>query len=198
MLDCSSRIVDDLSIAATSSQVMIVYYYCDYADQRTLQTERILGTIFKQLLWEDQIPEEIEPQILRAYRHGQRAPGVYEIMELVCSLIKLRPLAYIVLDGLDECEKQPRQDILNFLERLSTLSKTCVRTFVSCRDEDQLLRSLQPSDRIQITEAVLGSDIESFVKGSVRSKIDTGQLMTRNPNLEHEIVKELVSKAHGM
>ena len=136
--------------------------------------------------------------MLRAYRNGERTPGTNEIVDLVWSLIQLRPLAYIVLDGLDECEKQPRQDVLNFLKRLSTLEKTSVRTFVSCRDEDQLLRSLHSYPRIQLTAVALLGDIKSFVEGSVRSRIESGQLTIRDPNLEHQIVRELVNKAHGM
>lgn len=182
----------------TVPQVAIVYYYCDYADQRTLQTDRILGTILKQLIPGDQIPKEIEPQILRAYIDGTRTPGTYELMDLICALMRLRPIVYIVLDGLDECERPPRQDILSFLERLSSLTKASVRTFVSCRDEDQLLRSLQSYPRIQLTTTALESDIKSFVEGSVRSRIKSGQLTIRNPDLEHQIVQELVDKAHGM
>lgn len=175
-----------------------MYYYCDYADQRTLQTDRILGTLLKQLLAEDHIPQDIEPQILRAYADGQRTPGTHEIEDLICSLMQLHPLAYIVLDGLDECEKQPKLDILSLLKRLSMLKKTFVRTLVSCRDEDQVLRSLDSYSRIQLTATALESDIKSFVEGSVRSRVESGQLKIRDPGLEHQIVRELVSKAHGM
>ena len=154
--------------------------------------------MLKQLIPGDQIPEEIEPQVLRAYKDGQRTPSTQELMGLVCSLMQLCPLVYLVLDGLDECERQSRQDILSFLERLSTLPKASVRTFVSCRDEDQLLRSLELYPRIQLTAAALGSDIKSFVEGSVRSRIGSGQLRIRNPDLEPQIVQELVNKSHGM
>lgn len=152
----------------------------------------------KQLIPEDQISEEVESQIQRAYKYGQRIPGPYELTELVCSLIQLRSIVYIVLDGLDECEKQSRQDILSFLDRLSMLAKASVRTLVSCRDEDQLLRALNSYPRVQLTAAVLENDIKSFVEGSVTSRIQTGQLTLRNPDLQHHIVRELASKSHGM
>ena len=198
MLDYSSRIVDDLSTTMNPSQATIVYYYCDYTDQRTLQTDRILGTILKQLLPDDEIPKENVPQILQAYRNGQRIPGSHELSDIVCSLIYKHPVAYFVFDGLDECEKQPRQDILNLLNQLATFEKVSVRALVTCRDEDQLLRSLLSYPRIQLTAIALGGDIELFVKGSVRSRIDSGQLTIKDPDLEHQIVQELVDKAHGM
>lgn len=152
----------------------------------------------KQLILGGHIPEEIKPRILRAYKDGQQTPETYELVELVCSLMQLRPLVYILFDGLDECERQPRQDILSFLERLATLAKASVRSFVSCRDEDQLLRLLQSYPRIQLTAAALGSDIKSFVEGSVRSRIESGQLTISNPDLEHQIVRELIHKSQGM
>lgn len=152
----------------------------------------------KQLIPEDHFPQEIEPQILRAYKGDTRSPGSSELMALVISLIQLRSTVYIVLDGLDECEKPSKQELLSFLDRLSTLGKASVRTFVSSRDEDQLMRSLKSYNRIQLTATALGNDIKSFVEGSVRSKIQSCQLLIRNPDLERQIVEELVDKAHGM
>lgn len=175
-----------------------MYYYCDFADQRTLHTDRILGTVLRQLLPEDRFPEEIEPQILQTYGNGQRNPGMHEIGDLVCSLIQLHPVTYVVIDGLDECEKQARQESLNILKRISVLGSTSVRTFVTCRDEDELLRSLHHYPRIQLTAEALGGDIKSFVEGSVRSRIESGHLKIQNPELEHHIVQELIKKAHGM
>ena len=174
-----------------------MYYYCDFADQRTLHTDRILGTVLKQLLPEGRFPEEIEPQILQAYRHG-RTPGTQEIGDLVCSLMQLHPLTYIVIDGLDECEKQARQESLDILKRILVLGSTSIRTFVTCRDEDELLRSLHQYPRIQLTAEALVGDIKSFVEGSVRSRIESGQLKIQNPELEHHIVQELVKKADGL
>ena len=185
-------------IIATSSNIRVIYYYCDFADQRTLHTDRILATLLKQLLPEGRFPEEIEPQMLKAYGHGQRTPGTHEIGDLVCSLMQLHPNTYIVIDGLDECEKQARQEVLNILKRISALRSTSVRIFVSCRDEDELLRSLHQYPRIQLTAETQEGDIKAFVEGSVRHEMDSGQLKVQNPELEHHIVRELVKKAHGM
>ena len=185
-------------VTASSTNIRVVYYYCDFADQRTLQIDRILGTVLKQLLPEDQFPKEIEPQVLKAYGHGQRTPGTQEIGDLFCSLLQLHPPAYVVLDGLDECERQPRQEVLNILKRVSALKNASVRTFISCRDEDELLRSLRLYPRIQLTAEALGGDIKFFVEGSVRSRIESGQLRIQIPELEYHIVRELVKKAHGM
>lgn len=120
------------------------------------------------------------------------------MIDLLCSLMPLCAPAHIVLDGLDECEKQPRQDVLNFLKRLSTLENASIHICVSSRDEDRLLRSLHSYPRIQLTAAALESDIKSFVQGSVRSSIESGQLTIQNLDLEHQIVHELVKKSHGM
>lgn len=117
---------------------------------------------------------------------------------LLCSLMPLCPPTHIVLDGLDECERQPRHDALSFLNRLSMLGNASIHICVSCRDEDQLLRSLNSYPLIQLTATALESDIKSFIQGSVRGRIESGQLTIRNLDLEHQIVQELVKKSHGM
>ena len=120
------------------------------------------------------------------------------MVDLVCSLMQLHPVTYIIIDGLDECEKQARQEVLNILKRISALSSVSVLTYFSCRDEDELLRSLHQYPRIHLRAEALDCDIKSFVEGSVRSRIESGRLKIQNPKLENHIVQELVQKAQGM
>ena len=85
--------------------VDVVYYYCEYADQRTLQPINIFGTFLKQLYAKHDIPEKIEEQILQAYAHGTRSPSTKELINILGQVLALRSRVVVVLDGLDECEK---------------------------------------------------------------------------------------------
>ncbi|MCJ1457100.1 hypothetical protein MMC28_007466 [Mycoblastus sanguinarius] len=195
----ASTIIDELQRTARSSQKPhIVYYYCDYADQRTLQADRILGTLLKQFFFGGCIPKEIEVQIPPGYGDGAEMLGVSELMDLVRTATMLSSASFIIIDGLDECEKEPRQQMIGFLGRISGLESVSLKTLVLCREEDELLRSLKGFSRIRITPSALESDIKSFVTGSVSSRIQSASLRIRNQSLEQDIVLELVSKAHGM
>lgn len=194
----ASIIVDGLRSKETLRRPQVVYYYCDYADQRTLQTDRIFGTLLKQFFVGGHIPEEIEAQIPLGCVEGGQTLSTNELMDLVVLAVKLSSPTFVILDGLDECEKEPRQQMTGFLNRLSVLGTAVVKTLVLCREEDQLLRSLQGTPCIRITPSALEGDIKSFVTGSVKYRIQHGELRIRNPSLESEMVSELVSKAHGM
>lgn len=191
----ASTIVDDLRDNG-SRKAKLAYYYCDYADQRTLQTETILGTLLKQFFIGGCIPEEIEAQLPSDLGERDQVLDLNELAAILFLAVRLSPASYLILDGFDECEKPTRQQIIQLIHELSGL-KT-VKIFLTCREEDEILRSFRGNPTIRISSSALEGDIEAFVKGSVSSRITSGNLRIRNPNLEHEIVSELVSKARGM
>lgn len=176
----------------------MIYYYCDYADPRTLDSDCVLGTLLKQLFDGGHIPEKLAMQTIRACGDGLRTPGFSELLDLVCAAVGINTTTFVVLDRLDECETPSKRDILEFFGRLVTTGPSIVKLLVSCREEDAVSHSLAGCPRIQLTAALLKSDIESFVIGSVRSRIESTELNLRDSTLELVIVSELVSKAQGM
>ncbi|KAL8797124.1 MAG: hypothetical protein Q9195_000591 [Heterodermia aff. obscurata] len=194
----ASTIIDELQV--NSPKVRVIYYYCDYSDKRTLQIDRIVGTLLKQFFIDGLVPEEIEAQIPQDYVEGRQLLGARKLIDLVCFAVKSSSPTFVVLDGLDECEKEIRQQMIDLFCHLSKLKDAVCKILILCRDEDQLLnlRTLQGIPRIRITPIALEGDIKSFVTGSVRSRVQSGELRMRNPDLEKEIVTELVNKAHGM
>ncbi|KAL9050613.1 MAG: hypothetical protein Q9206_005021 [Seirophora lacunosa] len=179
-------------------QDCIVYYYCDYADQRTLQTETILGTLLKQFFVNSRIPEAVAKRFPPGYGDYAHTLDVNDLIDLVCLTIEQTSCTVVIVDGLDECEKNSRKEILNFFNRLQRIDTSIIKTFVSCRQEDQLLRSLHGVPIVQMTSSALEEDIRLFVAASVNARITNGELRVRDPNLAKEIMDELVNKAHGM
>lgn len=175
-----------------------IYYYCDYADQRTLQLDRIFGSLLKQLFINHGIPEHMETQILRVYAGGTRSPAENALSEIFCSIVMSHPEIYIVFDGLDECEKPVWQAMLNVFKTLIGIAQANIKIFISCVEEGYISHHLTNFACVQISSAATNEDIRAFVTASVRSKIDNGDLRIRNPKLEQEIVSELHSRANGM
>lgn len=196
-----SNLVDHLicspsRIADLSSNV--VYYYCDYADQRTLQFDHILGSLLKQLLFKREIPEHIETQLLQIYAGGIRSPADNALSDIFYSVVTLSSEVYVVFDGLDECEKPVWKAILSVFEHLEALGHPIVKIFITCVEEGPVSHCLATYACIQLSPAVTNEDISFFVTSSVRSKIERGDLRIRNPKLQQDIISELLSKANGM
>ena len=193
-----STVVDQLLATVDLRKTGVAYYYCDYADHRTLETVSILGTIIMQLLRTIQIPAKVQEDIFRIYDNGLRTPMVEELIGVHNSTIKNFSEIYIVIDGLDECDKDTRHDILSYVKEIAISDICFIRVFVSCREEDQILHSLKLHSYIHLTASMLSDDINSFVISSVSSRIKSGDLRIRNPTLEREIIAELMAKANGM
>lgn len=151
-----------------------------------------------QLLRTIQVPADVQNDIFRVYDNGLRTPTVQELINIHLSVAKSFSEIYIVIDGLDECDKDIRHDMLSYINQVTVSNTTIVRVFVSCREEDQILHSLKLHSKLHLNPSMFSDDIESYVIKSVSSRIKSEDLRIRNPALEREIITELVSKAHGM
>ena len=191
----ASTMVDDLRENA-NRDARLAYYYCDYADQRTLQIENILGTLLKQFFLDGCIPGEVEAQLPPHLGEFGQALDLNSLMTLISVAARSSKASFVILDGLDECEKLTEQHMIQLIQDL--VGFKTVKIVVFCREEDELLRYFHGNPTIRISSPALERDIESFVKGSVKARIESGQLRIRNPHLEQEIVAELISKARGM
>ena len=182
--------------AASASDV--IYYYCDYADQRTLHLGHVLGSLLKQLLIDQQVPEHIETQLLQVYTGGSRSPSENSLDDILRSVVALRPKLYVVFDGLDECENPIWKAVLKSLERLGAEGRCRVKIFITCVEEGSVSHHLASHACIHLSPQATTEDIRSFITSSVRSRIESGDLKIRNPKLEQDIISGLASRANGM
>lgn len=194
----SSKVIDTLLSTPEVDAGTVIYFYCDYADHRTLDTCNILGSILLQLLRAKPIPEPLMAMIRNSYEDGLRTPETKELIAIVCAAVKLFSQVFIIIDGLDECNKNVWQDVLVLIKALIQKRTPCVKVFVSCREEDQILQGLAQYSHIQISSEAVSRDISAFIQGTVRSLLDSGDLKIHNPTLEKDITHKLEAKAQGM
>ena len=176
----------------------MVYYYCDYAEARTLQAKRLFEVIVKQLVMQSLIPTEVECQLRQSVIAEARVPGETLLRKSILSTIEAFPGLYVILDGLDECENEARRDVTALIENLLAPNEAAVKILVSCREDAHILRSLDVYPCIRLSETMMATDIDAFITGSVSYKVRSGQLRITSQALEEEIVAELVTKARGM
>ena len=176
----------------------VLYYYCDYADQRSLLFEGIFGSLLEQLFLKRQIPEPIESQLFQVYAAGTRSPSEIALTNVFFSSVALLNDLYIIFDGLDECDKAVSRPLLKIFKQLVATGPAKVKIFVTCVEEGSVAHSLHGFTHIQLSPSVASADIKAFVESSVRLKIEDGELKIRNPSLEQDIISELVLKANGL
>ena len=158
----------------------------------------MVGSLLKQILQQGYTNPKTKNDIIFSCDDGIDFPTEEELTDILHRALQCSDF-FIIIDGLDECERVSRRSLIKFLKHLPQVSNSSViKVLLTCRDEDPILQSLSQYQRIQVSAATLTSDITSYVKTSVEQRIESGELKISNPALEQEIIAELIAKAQGM
>jgi hypothetical protein len=190
--------MDYLTTDTDNEKIGIACYYCDYSDMDSLRALVILGTIIKQLLGRISMPADVANKINQTFGDSTRTPDTGEAVDILLSVMNLFPKVYLIIDGLDECESDQRLKILSVVHCLAQLDHPKVLLFISSREEADIVASLGPYRSIRTSEENISRDITSYISDIVSSKVQSGELILRNPALEQRIVAALVNGAQGM
>jgi len=187
-----------ISKGITHQELIITYYYCDSSDPRSLEAQNILVTIIKELLEQITITDVLNQQLVSLNRPGIRVAESDELVPILLAVLKHFTKAYIFLDGLDECRKEERVRILSAINEIVSCGCPVVKVFITSQQEVDIAASLGRFPRLEVSTDRISSDIGCFIKGTVRSCIESGSLVVRTAGLELDIISALVDGAQGM
>lgn len=173
-------------------------FYCDYADQVTLTPKGIIGSLVQQLLTDSELPREIADHIVNVFHEDDYSPTRQELGELLCMTLSLSSRVFLVIDGLDECERSACREVLSIINRILKISGCVVKIYISSQSDIHILHALAAYSRISLSTSTLSSDIESYVTNAIQLLIQDRQLLIQSPGLEREIIIALKEKANGM
>lgn len=134
-------------------------------------------------------------ETLKSNAHGL---GEQKLTNLIRDAIQSCAGLHIIIDGLDECERNVQQAVTNTLCQLLKIGHPIVKTLITCRDEGHLLTELGTFGRLHISSHASAADIQSYISHAIASSLSSGRLTIRNRALKEEIVSKLVEKAQGM
>ena len=138
-----STVVDDLtkSFAQQSNDEVLAYFYCD-RNQPNRQDPALIMSSFVRQLSRVKSSNTIQHPIFQKYEKEQengfalRGLKIEESFNLLLQLIESYPQTTLVVDALDECNKETRA---SFMEKLNTLvsgkSSNLVKIFISSRPD---------------------------------------------------------------
>lgn len=180
---------------ASRDGVVCLYHYCDYAEMTTLNPRQAVGSLLKQTIIKG-IPANLEERIFQVCDNGYKDQDVDSLSSLLKDALEAFEVAYIAIDGLDECLPEDAHKMLGLLEGLLTLDKPAIKALVTCRDEDLVAGLTTEYLQIRFTETSLAADLSIFVQRAVDGAITQKRL--KRPGMRDEIISQLTSKAHGM
>jgi len=133
--------------------------------------------------------DEILPELYRIYktlRSRDKSPDLEDLLQALRAASKALRTSFIVFDALDECEKEQRYILLDFVHRLSTSDfKIFATSRPHLRDIEEFF---DQKPKIQIVSQT--QDIRTYLNKRMDRE--------RSPGLKSEIVDTLAVSANGL
>lgn len=195
----TSNVINFLSSKVDNKSSAIAFHYCTFSEPITLQTVSILGTILKQLLLpKSSLLDTLYSELSFAFQINSQIPDAKDLAFALRSVLTSYSEVYIIIDGLDECEKDVQQDILYAIEKIIELDEYTIKVWISSREDTDIMNELKKYPSIHIAETKVAGDIANYVEVAVKAKLQSGELFIRDQNLEEEIISTLTTKSQGM
>ena len=134
-------------------------------------------------------------------RHQEGELSLDDARDLALGVTNDRSLTYIIIDALDECEQQQRDQLIETLQALLFNSSSLVKIFVTSREDRDIVEAMDGYPHVVINASRNSKDIARFVNDSVDDLIRRKQLLRTQDvtnELRTEIKKVLQDKAQGM
>jgi len=128
-----------------------------------------------------------------------QSPSDGQYISELKALIKSYHEVFIVIDALDECNLQHREDFIEILREL-TVSLPCIKIFITSRPENDIESAFtaQKTPVILIKAGDVGKDIGAFVRGRVEEWVHDKKLQIKREDVKREVISTLIDQAHGM
>lgn len=191
----SSSVVDDLSSRYAKS---VLYHYCDYANRATLEPVEIYRTLIQQCFLYGLLSNADKDKLVRESALRQSRVPESTLDSILGQTLKNHSRIFVILDGIDECDKNDQKILLEKMKQFLTLGNRDLRIFITCREESQVLASLSDLRKILVSTMSNAEDISNYISTAVSRSKASGELHISDRELEQEIITSLATKARGM
>ncbi|KAI5805994.1 hypothetical protein EDC01DRAFT_626791 [Geopyxis carbonaria] len=215
-----SRAVDHLleTYGSSTTQYPVLYFYCNFDDQKTLQPANLLSNLLKQLIsTRPTIPTEITSAYKMQQLHGitPERQQFDDVKRYFVETLKQQEIesVFILVDGLDECPSTPKgqgrslDSRAHVLKALSELVSTQpgaakIKILVSSRPETDINALLEKHPAISIETSDTRADIKDYVNSQLAVYLEEGkparEPIQNHPELKVTIIDTSTEHSQGM
>ncbi|KAL7268016.1 hypothetical protein RUND412_009377 [Rhizina undulata] len=199
-----SLVIDKFEIeGAKSRQQAIAYFYCSHGEKDRQDPVSILSTLVKQLSLivspEGSLPKSVV-SIFKKHESNSGKLQLSESQELIATLTENFIQTTIVIDALDECDKESRKELLTALEVIMKSSAGVIKIFVTSRPADDIELKLEGVLNVYIHSSDNSEDIAAFVRAKIDKSISEKLLLRGSvtSELKESVIEKLTKGADGM
>ncbi|KAF2022730.1 hypothetical protein EK21DRAFT_12957, partial [Setomelanomma holmii] len=152
-----ANIVDDLSLFSKKERPLVAYFFCKHDILESLQARTIIGSLARQLL--RTVTDLSIPA--KSCEDTQTTGDTEQVLEMLFQSFPSKVKVYLVLDGLDECDNEEKEMLVQAVRKIQEKLKVLV-SFVQA-DLERCLRQ----ERLTIGDPALILEIQdALLKGS--------------------------------
>jgi ankyrin repeat domain-containing protein 50 len=199
-----SSVVDSLrsTLGSAENDESLAYFYCDrnHADR---QNPRLILSSFARQLSTSQSWDAIQTSLVRLYTEKEKTGfasneiRIEESEKILLELVNIYPQTTLVLDALDECDRQTRGRLMEVLDGLLEQSTKPIKIFISSRPDQDIRDRFDSGPNIGIQATDNQGDIATFVDSKIKKSPEQWRKKISD-DLRREIRKTLVEKSNGM
>ncbi|KAJ8057801.1 hypothetical protein OCU04_008663 [Sclerotinia nivalis] len=198
----ASSVIDYLHCERTRTDELITYVFPRFDDSISLRAATVLRSIIRQFLKPDDVTGDVERQLSRFQAFFSDMDIIKILMQHCVSRFST---LYIVIDALDEFEKEERKILLESLSSVISVSNSKIKLFLVSRiSVSKDIRRWFPASQETYTDLYkVQADIEIYAREIINAKqgeelMVEERLNLQDPALAQEIVEALVKDADGM
>ncbi|KAF5506478.1 Ankyrin-1 [Colletotrichum siamense] len=171
----AARVINELDPSgSTGKDTALAYAYCTTTQTKTRMTlNSLLGTLLSQLYKSLPLSSGIETLLSRADEASKDEPKRSEMKEGIKLVASRLSSAFIIIDGLDECNQFPDRQFEDFCKFLAGLaesedSRGSIRVLVFSRpDYKEISRSFDTFPKVQVDNGANDDDIKAYISRKV-------------------------------
>ncbi|CZR67042.1 uncharacterized protein PAC_16941 [Phialocephala subalpina] len=200
--DFRSSVIDYLYCERTRTDELTTFVFPRFDDSISLDAAAVLRSIIRQTLEPDNVTGEVERQ-LGIFKNSDA--DIDTIKTLLQHCISRFSKLYIVIDALDEFEKEQRNTLLRSLSFIISLPGSKAKLFLVGRSSVLMdIRRLFPASQEKSVDCrEVQADIEVYTRENIALRQEEQlssqeQLILQDPALAQEIIEALINGADGM
>lgn len=190
----------------------ILYYFFDFADGRSLEPSTVFNCFIKQLLQlidPEYIELNLHISLEQTYAKGKSGVNKYNLeysKEYVRQLCGHFGRVFFVIDGLDECAPNSRQNLLSairdLLDHFSRRPECMFKVLLASRPEIDIKEQIEGVDWYTIIlpeqNEHFREDMEHYIRSKLQAHFQESNLLPSHEDLFGDLISRVVHEANGM
>lgn len=190
----ASQIIKYLETRANQVQgaQTVAWIYCDYRDSSTHNVLLFIASLLKQILQNTRpLPSSVK-DLYNSHGKGKSSITLVEARELLKIFVAVQERCFVVVDALDECTDEIREQLVNELTSL----KPSISLLVTSRPILSIENKFTEATIIPIVPNK--NDVEIYIDQRLETETKLHKIVETDLLLQQEIRSTLVAKNQGM